>query len=106
MSEKFKYLHQDGDYPKVTDGESVWCFAFSIDGQTICDLLNELYGEIEQLARENIQLTCDNKELGCTNIGLYKANEQLKSEITMLKTTIDRNEAYIKRLTNKSKWSN
>lgn len=33
-------------------------------------------------------------------------NERLKTENQMLRTTIGRNEAYIKRLTNKSKWSN
>lgn len=37
---------------------------------------------------------------------LHEENEQLKSEITMLKTTIGRNEAYIKRLTHKSEWHN
>ena len=35
---------------------------------------------------------------------LKEENEQLKSEINMLKTTICRNEAYIKRLTEKSEW--
>lgn len=35
---------------------------------------------------------------------LTKENEQLKSEINMLKTTISRNEAYIKRLTHKGEW--
>lgn len=35
---------------------------------------------------------------------LAEENEQLKSEINMLKTTICRNEAYITRVTNKSDW--
>lgn len=35
---------------------------------------------------------------------LKKENEQLKSEINMLKVTIGRNEAHIKRLTEKSNW--
>ena len=35
---------------------------------------------------------------------LNDENEQLKSEINMLKTTIGRNEAYIERLTHKSEW--
>lgn len=35
---------------------------------------------------------------------LEKENEKLKSEIQMLKTTIGRNEAHIKRLTEKSDW--
>ena len=33
-----------------------------------------------------------------------KENEQLKSEIKMLKTTIGRNEGYIDRLTHKGEW--
>lgn len=37
---------------------------------------------------------------------LKKENEQLKSEINMLKTTIGRNESYIERLTHKSEWHN
>lgn len=36
--------------------------------------------------------------------GLVEENEQLKSENNMLKFTIGRNEAYIKRLTEISKW--
>lgn len=35
---------------------------------------------------------------------LEKENEQLKSEINMLKTTNGRNEAYIKRLTETCEW--
>ena len=35
---------------------------------------------------------------------LEKENEQLKSENNMLKVTIGRNEAYIKRLTETSEW--
>lgn len=35
---------------------------------------------------------------------LQKENEQLKSEINMLKTTIGRNEGYIDRLTHKGEW--
>ena len=36
--------------------------------------------------------------------GLQKEIEQLKSEINMLKVTIGRNEAHIKRLTEKINW--
>lgn len=39
-------------------------------------------------------------------IRLQEEIERLKTENQMLRTTIGRNEAYIKRLTNKSKWSN
>ena len=71
-----------------------------------------------ELEKENEQLK---SELGKLNI-LYKAkckteeqllkmgkevekeNEQLKSENNMLKVTIGRNEAYIKRLTETSIW--
>lgn len=35
---------------------------------------------------------------------LEEENEQLKSEINMLKTTIGRNEGYIDRLTHKGEW--
>ena len=37
---------------------------------------------------------------------LHEENIRLKSENNMLRTTISRNEAYIDRLTHKSKWSN
>ena len=37
---------------------------------------------------------------------LLKKNEELKSEIKMLKTTIGRNEGHIDRLTHKCEWSN
>ena len=35
---------------------------------------------------------------------LTEENEQLKSEINMLKTTIGRNEAYIKRIKHQGEW--
>lgn len=38
------------------------------------------------------------------NDELIEENEQLKSEINMLKTTIGRNEGYIDRLTHKGEW--
>ena len=63
----------------------------------MCDLLNELdekwIGEFS--LRETLQLELQRVE---------KENEQLKSEINMLKTTIGRNEAYIERLTHKGEW--
>ena len=37
-------------------------------------------------------------------VDLLNENEQLKSEINMLKTTIGRNEGYIDRLTHKGEW--
>ena len=45
-------------------------------------------------------------ELSTQNRKLLYENEQLKSEINILKTTIGRNEAYIERLTHKSEWHN
>lgn len=48
-------------------------------------------------------------EMGAENTAkllneLYEENEQLKSENNMLKVTIGRNEAYIKKLTETSEW--
>lgn len=40
------------------------------------------------------------------NNELKEQIKELKSENKMLKTTISRNEAYIKRITTKGKWSN
>lgn len=41
----------------------------------------------------------------CTRLNrLTEENEQLKSEINMLKITIGRNEGYIDRLTHKGEW--
>ena len=74
MSEKFKYIHQDGDYPKVTDGEAVWCFAFSIDGQTMCDLLNGQDKEIRTLANQ-LSVADDTIE------DLLNEIEQLKTQL-------------------------
>lgn len=58
----------------------------------VIDTLNNLYEENEQL-----KLHCQNLEetlsvSGNKHITLQKENEQLKSEINMLKTTIGRNE--------------
>ena len=52
-----------------------------------------------RLEKENMQYAIDNKELKCTNI-------KLNNEINMLKTTIARNESYIKRLTHTGVWEN
>ena len=47
---------------------------------------------------KDAQLFCDKLN------ALYDENEQLKSEINMLKTTIGRNEEYIYRLTHTGEW--
>ena len=93
--------------------------------ECVLRLLNELHEENEQLKQRNktlqksindfIKVEEENEELkaNCKNYEWYKKykellneNEQLKSEINMLKTTIGRNESYIERLTHKSEWHN
>lgn len=64
------------------------------------ELLNKLDDENEQLVKRCKTLQKSLNEC----IVLEEENEQLKSEIQMLKTTIGRNEAYIKRLTEKGEW--
>lgn len=49
-------------------------------------------------SKEDAQRVCDKLN------NLINENEQLKSENNMLKVTIGRNEAYIKRLTETSEW--
>lgn len=63
-----------------------------IDNETNREMLsqNEIMNKLNELAYEKYMLE--------------KENEQLKSENNMLKVTIGRNEAYIKRLTETSEW--
>ena len=75
------------------------------------DLNDEIYQQLKKteknyksLLKENEQLKHDATVLICSNQEYRKENEQLKQEINMLKTTIERNEAYIDRLTHKSEW--
>ena len=88
-----------------------------LDGQPICDLMNNLHDGNEQLKKENEKLKKELHKIKVVNEmlsmdfansehELWEENEQLKSEINMLKTTIGRNETYIKRLTHKSEWHN
>lgn len=84
----------------------------------IQEWVNNLYKENNELLRENKRLkskleeskkahsNCDKLwwELHDEKEQLKKENEQLKSKINMLKVTIGRNEAHIKRLTEKSNW--
>jgi len=59
------------------------------------------YKEIERLKRQNEDILYNNAK----NMELLeKENEQLKSEINMLKTTIVRNEAHIQRIKHKGEW--
>ena len=72
------------------------------------NIIRELKEENEQLKKENKKLKQVNEMLqmdfAITERNLMEENVQLKSEINMLKTTIGRNEAYIKRLTETSEW--
>lgn len=77
----------------------------------IVNLIDAQYEEIQQLKIkiEDTELELENtKEHNDTaHYELYqvkKENERLKSENNMLKVTIGRNEAYIKRLIETSKW--
>lgn len=63
------------------------------------DHANDFKADCIRLEKENLQYAIDNKELKCTNI-------KLNNEINMLKTTIARNESYIKRLTHTGVWEN
>ena len=60
-----------------------------------------LHKEIERLKRQNGDILYNNAK----NMELLeKENEQLKSEINMLKTTIGRNETYIQQMKHKGEW--
>ena len=80
MTEKrFKLEVEDDMYYTIFDNQSIdeEDKLYGLDDEQVCDLLNELAEE----------------------------NEQLKSEINMLKITIGRNEGYINRLTSKGEWN-
>ena len=66
-----------------------------------CDKLYEEISNYEKSQKEALELIREQRKFIDE---LYKENEQLKSEINMLKTTIGRNEAYIERLTHKGEW--
>jgi len=89
----------------VTDKDDT---AYSID--ELVNLLNYFNRctvsnkEFMELKEENEHLKLHFKKMEKLFQATNKENEQLKSEINMLKTTIGRNEAYIKRLTEKSEW--
>ena len=77
-----------------------------LNGHEIVDLLNALHEENKELKKENAQFDILIKNNQLAYIDLEKENEQLKSEINMLKNTIARNELYIEKLTHKGEWSN
>ena len=84
----------------------------SVDGVRIANKLNVLQNENDELKKILGFLQNDNATdiLNVLNSQenqiweLKKENEQLKSEINMLKITIGRNEGYIDRLTHKGEW--
>ena len=80
----------------ITDLEKNW--------DTVLDLLNEQHEQIEDLKDANVRCCNEYSYFHKRMMELEKENEQLKSENNMLKVTIGRNEAYIKRLTETSEW--
>lgn len=88
MTEKrFEYNHVEGFQPFIYDVNDNHMVD---DLEIICELLNDLNDENEQLKFENIELSVDNKELKCTNIELNNENEQLKQELQDIYKLIDK----------------
>lgn len=71
---------------------------YEYDEEEVLSVAKEKYWEMiyenSMSAKENVDMLNN----------LFNENEQLKLEINMLKTTIARNEAHIKRLTQTSEW--
>lgn len=97
----------------VNDNKINYCYSLELpsEAEHLCNLLNELNDENEQLKFELGKLNilynakCKTEEqLLKMGKEVEKENEQLKSENNMLKVTIGRNEAYIERLTQTSEW--
>lgn len=67
--------------------------------------MNSLWNAEDTLSSEEIERLKNKLSDYADDLSrLTKENDDLKSEINMLKTTIARNEAYIKRLTTTSNW--
>ena len=96
-----------GDYTKCYEDiceiwyeDNLYCIVRTENADKILEVLNEneqLKQEVENIKDANVRC--------CNDYSHYRReNEQLKSENNMLKVTIGRNEAYIKRLTETSIW--
>lgn len=70
----------------------------------IVAIMNELYEENEEIGNTLDNMVTFKNKYKDRYRKLKEENEQLKSEINMLKTTIGRNEGYIDRLTHKGEW--
>ena len=117
---RFRLGYVCGDYGLIDNAQSKgnqWFDLHSMSENSeknvqICiNKMNELAEENEQLEIEIADLKYENKNLKI-NLNACKRgrkqladeNKQLKSENNMLKHTIGRNEAYIKKLTETSEW--
>lgn len=74
---------------------------FDVDGTVFLEDHKE--GSYHIGEKGNVDIPCLNDIADRLNTYVDE-NEQLKSEINMLKVTIGRNESYIARLTHKSDW--
>ena len=110
------------EFEKKVEYDDYDVFADSLTSKEVLDLLNEneklreekyaylgeitLYnGESTKRKKENEKLKQENEELKRENEYLQQKIEDLSYEnIEMLKNTIARNEAYIKRMKHKGEW--
>lgn len=114
-NKRFRLGYVCGDYGLIDNDEWIDLHSMSENSEKNVQLcinkMNELAEENEQLEIEIADLKYENKNLKI-NLNACKRgrkqladeNEQLKSENNMLKHTIGRNEAYIKKLTETSEW--
>ena len=93
----FREINENGIIPKIYDKRKQE-YANLLKS---CEWLNALNDENEQLKHK---LQQQELEYATDLHRLANENEQLKSEINMLKTIIGRNEGYIDRLTHKGEW--
>lgn len=89
---------------KDTATDEILCLKVEKDYYEVLSLLNHFHDAWFDVHEGLEQISKEYDELHEKNILLLRKNEQLKSEINMLKTTISRNEGYIDRLTHKGEW--